>query len=464
MKKSRLITVFYTLSGKELRELSKWVRSPFINQQESIVHLFDYLTECRQQLQLVPSKAQAFGKVFPDQAYQDVKLRLLMSDLLKIIERYLVHADYFQDPIKVKLRLATLYRQRQLDSQFERTSRDIRRLQERSQLRDANYYYDSYREQLEQFQFVSSTQPTGELQFQQMSKTLDIAFLAFKLRQSCLQLSQQTVYKSGMDSSFPSDLLHYIEQRYLEEPVIRIYYHCYRSLTLPEEEGDFRQFRRLLQEDDSIFTDIELRDLYLLAINFCIRRVNNEEHHYYNEVLQLYKTGLARGYLTEQGQLSRFTYHNIVVAGLRSGEYSWVEQFIHDYKEQLERRYQDSSFSFNLARLEYFRKNYSPALELLQKSNYKDLLLNLAAKTVLLKIYFELEELSLLDSHLEAMNMFIRRKKVIGYHQTNYLNIIQYTKKLMAVNPYDRADRLRLRQQIEAEEILTEREWLLEQL
>ena len=60
--------------------------------------------------------------------------------------------------------------------------------------------------------------------------------------------------------------------------------------------------------------------------------------------------------------------------------------------------------------------------------------------------------------------MFIRRKKVIGYHQTNYLNIIQYTKKLMAVNPYDRADRLRLRQQIEAEEILTEREWLLDQL
>ncbi len=464
MQKSRLITVFFTLSPKELRELSKWVRSPFFNQQESVSRLFDYLRECHQMLKMIPTKKQAFGVIFPKQDYEDVRLRLLMSDLLKLIEKYLVHADYFNDTIKARIRLAAIYRRRKLPNQFERTSRSIQRQQEQWPFRDANYYYDSYREQLEQFHFASTTKPAGELQFQRMSNTLDLAFLAFKLRQSCLQLSQETVYKSREDSGFPIELLHYIEQHYLQEPVILIYYHCYLSLSRPEAEGDFHQFRDLLHQHQTIFTDTELRDLYLFAINFCIRRINNGEHQYYKEVLQLYKEGLARAYLIENGQLSRFAYHNIATAGLRSGEYSWVEQFIHDYRHVLERRYQDSSFSFNIARLEYSRKNYKPALELLQKSNYKDLLLNLPAKIVLLKIYFELDEFSLLDSHLEAMKMFIRRKKVIGYHQTNYLNIIQFTKKLMTVNPYDKADRQRLRNQIESEEILTEREWLLEQL
>ena len=464
MKKSKLIQVFETLSLKELRELERWVMSPVINRQAILGRFLTYLIECRELLGQMPDKKQAFAKVFPDLLYDDVKMRLLMSDLLRLIEKYLVFADYFSVPLRTQTHLATIYRRRNLPVQFQRSIQSVRKLQEKTLRRDAAYYYNSYLMQLEQFQFQSTTQPTGELSFEQMSNTLDISFLAYKLRQSCLRLSQQTVYKSESDGNFPPAFLEYIEQNFLEVPLIRLYYFSFKSLTQPEVESHYYQFKQLLDQYSDIVPQSELRDLILLAINFCIRKINNGELSYYQEVLLLYKEGLEKEFLLENGELSRFTYHNIATSGLRSGEYQWVESFIRDYRSALHPDYQNTSYNFNRSRLEYSRKNYKVALRLLLQANYKDLLLNLAAKTVQLKVYYEIGEFSLLESHLEAMKMFVRRKKVIGYHQTNYLNIIQYTQKLLAVNQFDRKERDRLVQAIQQEEILTEREWLLKQL
>ncbi|MCB0560120.1 MAG: hypothetical protein KDD09_14300, partial [Phaeodactylibacter sp.] len=110
------------------------------------------------------------------------------------------------------------------------------------------------------------------------------------------------------------------------------------------------------------------------------------------------------------------------------------------------------------------RRQYGKALEYLQRSEYQDLLLNLAAKTLMIKAFYELEEFDTLESHLEAMKVFLRRKDIIGYHRRNYRNIIRYTQKLLHLNWNDRGEVEGLRKTIEAEEVLTERAWLLEQV
>ena len=179
---------------------------------------------------------------------------------------------------------------------------------------------------------------------------------------------------------------------------------------------------------------------------------------------ELYKEGLEKELLLEQGRLSRFSYHNIVGTGLRSGQYEWTENFINTYKNTLEKQYRESSYSFNLARLAYSRQDYNETLSLLQKSNYRDLLLNLSAKTLLLKTYCELEEIDLLFSHLDAMQKYIRRKKVIGYHKTNYLNIIHFARRLITINKFDKTELNILAVAIKEEEILSEKQWFLKQL
>ena len=150
--------------------------------------------------------------------------------------------------------------------------------------------------------------------------------------------------------------------------------------------------------------------------------------------------------------------------GIVMKEFDWVDQFIHDYRSKLKEEYQESVYSYNLALLEYERKHYDEALILLQKSEYKIPLLNLAAKTLILRIYYELDEFDALNSHLDAMRIFIRRKRDLGYHRDNYLNTIKYTKKLVEINPFDKKAKVLLKSEIENVKAIAEKSWLLEQV
>jgi len=120
---------------------------------------------------------------------------------------------------------------------------------------------------------------------------------------------------------------------------------------------------------------------------------------YLRKLFDINKIGIESGAFLEKGFLSRFTYKNIVTAGVRLKEYKWTEQFIEQYKPLLEDKYRESSYSYNKAVLEYDKKNYSNAISLLQKADYDDVLLNLAAKNILLKIYYGLEYLD----HMEQL-------------------------------------------------------------
>jgi hypothetical protein len=174
--------------------------------------------------------------------------------------------------------------------------------------------------------------------------------------------------------------------------------------------------------------------------------------------------GLKEEYLLQNGQISRYSYYNCLAMALQSGEFEWARNFLYEYKDRINDKHRESAFSFGLTRLEYEEGNYDEALLLLQKADYRDLLLSLMAKTLQLKIYFETEEWDLLYAHLDAMQSFLNRKKVMGYHKTNFRNIVLYTRRILRLRPSDKVSRSQLCKDIEAEEILTEQEWLLKQL
>jgi hypothetical protein len=94
---------------------------------------------------------------------------------------------------------------------------------------------------------------------------------------------------------------------------------------------------------------------------------------------------------------------------------------------------------------------------------YDDVLQNLAAKVMLCKIYYLLDESDALENQLDSIQIYIRRKKVLGYHKDNYQAIVRFMRRLVALNPNDPAQKYALRQQIAAAAVLTEREWLMKQ-
>lgn len=460
MQDSRLIALLRSLSRTEQRELRKMATSRFFNQRQDVPDLLDLLLDCINEEKPLPDKAEAHRQLYPDLPFDDHRVRMAMSFLLKIAEQYLVHTAFFEDEVKVKTKLAEVYRRRSLTKHFERTIREAQELQAGSQHRNAEFFTDDYHVQMEQYRFTATNSRTAAHNLQAITDSLDTAYFSQKLRQACLLLSHQAVYKTDYQFGMLDEVLAHVEaQQLLGIPTIAVYYFCYRALTQPEQPDYFHQLKKLLVEECEKFPPHEMADLYLLAINYCIRHYNLGNPAYLADEFDLYKEGLRRSFLLNNGIVSRFSYRNVVTVGLKLQAFDWVENFVHEFKKKLEPKHQESMFSFNLARLAYERRQHGPALQLLQKTEYTDLLLNLAAKALMLKIFYETGALDALDSHISAMQKFIRRKKIMGYHRENYLNLAIFTKKLMET--HEKSALVALRAEIEGTKMVAEKEWLL---
>lgn len=465
MINTRFGSLFICLSATERRSFSKFIASPFFNQQQQLEELWSLFSETYEKQQKVLEKEELFEQLYPARAYDDQQIRLLISRLYQKLLQFLAYEEAMISEAQMKLYEARALQKKQLEKHFHRSLQQAKVKAEATGIRNAEYWQFSFQLQLEESRSISKTPFSGQEALQSLSNTLDISYYAAKLRHVCLLLTHQKVFQSQFEIGMLDEILAYIKQEsLLQEPAIACYYYYYYTLIEPDNSQHFQAFKSSLFKHSQQFPAEEIRDLFLLAINYCVKKGNAGDQAYIQEMLELYKAGLQTDIFLEQGELSHFTFHNIATAGLKTKAYQWVGQFIEDYKNKLARKHRESSYSFNQARLAYEQGQYETALPLLQKANYRDLLLNLAAKTLLLKIYYELDEFDLLNAHLDAMKNFVRRKAVMGYHRTNYLNIIRFTKKLTHTNLYDKERRKSLIEQIQGATVLTEKEWLLEQL
>ncbi|MCG8327393.1 MAG: hypothetical protein MI974_06895 [Chitinophagales bacterium] len=453
------------LTKKELRQLKKYLRSPFVTHREDIGRMFNVLADRLYKDASLPDGESLFEMTYPNEPFNNLKLHNCTSELHAFIEQFVILQQAHRNPIQHLLALIAFYRRRGLHKHFNRAMRKIRLLQDKAELRNTDYYQDRLNIEIEAAEFKATHLRTHELNLQEIGNTMDVLYLSQKLRHSCTQLSHRAVYQKSYQFGLLDNWIDTIEESpYLDVPAIALYYYCYRFLTDSYSQVYFRKFREELSSHQPLFPKDELKDLYRAAINFCIRKLNEGSMEYTREGWELFQEGLYAEVFLENGQLSRFTFDNIVGFGLRLNEFSAVSSFINEYKEKLDPQYQSDTVGFNLARLEFEQKNYHTALDHLHLLKPKDLVNQLIAKTLLLKIYFESNEFDLLESHLDSFRSFIRRREVSNYHRENYNNIIYFTRKIVALAPYDEEGRKKLLLAVQNTPVVTEKRWLVEKL
>ncbi|MEM9929186.1 MAG: hypothetical protein AAF840_05170, partial [Bacteroidota bacterium] len=303
----------------------------------------------------------------------------------------------------------------------------------------------------------------GKTNLQAMDDALDQDYLRRKLRQACLMQSHRNVADVTYQQGLLPQALAFIETSQLAAlPEIGVYFHAYRFLQDPAAHQHFLTFQTLLPQLPATLPGEELRDLYLLGINFCIRRTNQGDWEMAREALRLYRKGLTNGALLENGWLSPFTYRNAVALSLKIKDFTWAQDFIERYAVALPPTQREELLSYNRARLAYAKGDPEGALEALRYVRSNDVLFTLTMDTFRAKIYYETDAYDLLTAHLDKMHTYLRRKGD-SYHHKNYTNFIAFLRKILHLRPRP-AEQEHLQEQIKQKAILTERQWLLEKL
>lgn len=468
VEKNPLISIYQSLDKAGARRLGKWLDSPVHNQREDVRMLHAYLLGGKDRLFRTSSlgKMRIWKRIFPKEPYNDARLRQTFYWTLKATESFLSWENYQRDPFAQQLGLAKELRRRNVAGSAGRSLQKAGQLQNKTQVRNEYYFRNQYDLELEREEHRTYYQLRDKPRFQEIADTLDLTYLIEKLKASWNMLFHQQVYKTTYSVRFLDEVVSYVEQFDLEDyPVLAIHYYGYRGLVEDDASGaTISLLRDAVEKHGNLLSRVDLRYVILMAINLCISNMNQGRDPYVREAFEWYRLGLDRDVIASDGQMTRATYLNIVANAIKLEEYLWAASFIERNTSQLEEDIRENTESFARARLAYEQKDYDTGMPLLAQVDFKHPVYNILAKTLQLKIYYEIDEYDAMDSQLDSMTTYLRRKTLSDLHKDNFGNIVRFVRRISRLTPGDGKKKSELRAQIEATSPLTEKKWLLEQL
>jgi hypothetical protein len=411
------------------------------------------------------TKEAAHRFIFSDnQPFDDATMRYAMSFLLKLVKQFLIHKELKENELQQNLLLTKALKKRGADRTLEKHLAQTTAALKETAVQNGAFHLADFQLHVEIFEHRHRRRDAADLNLQALSDGLNNFYATELLRWACVQLSHSSISKQQYAQPFLENLLEKIgDDTFKTTPSVSAYFFAYRALKF-SEEVDFQRLKEIIIVHAAVFPPLEIRDLYLLAINVCIKKLNGGERQYEAAALDLYRNGLSNGALLDDGVLSPYTYRNVANLAIKIGETTWAADFLNDFKEKLPVKERENLFRYNLAHLHFRKNNYPKAMELLRDVHLKEALQNLDARRMLMRMYYETGEYAALDSLLESFKIFIHRQKNLGYHRENYLNLVKITRKLLQTDLKSRKANDKLRKEIEETMALTERDWLLSQL
>ena len=441
----------------------KYLESSYFNKDQSILHLylqfFQYSN--RKKSENISKKFVSFLSDTIDVNKSD--FHRSCNYLLKNAEDFLAWQGLKNDEFEQNLQLLKAYKGKHMPDAFSTAHRKAEKGLEASPVRNAGYFRKRYQLSLESYDQLlgsGSVDPEG---IQAISNWHDLAFMAEKLKNACILISRQRVAPRLFDTGLLQYIINYLKERpdLLEHNAIAVYYHGFHALLNPEKQDHFFALKTQLAEASESFEKTELREIYLLAINYCVHQINLREEKFLSEVFELYKKGLEDKVFLEEGYISRLTYTNITLAGLRLKEYSWTYDFLRKYREVLPEGQRAGVFAFNMAKYYLETGNSEASMELLQEMDTDVVVLNLTAKAMLIRIYTEAGAHKALESLLSSLKIYLQRKRELNPQQRSaYQNLIRFVRRYTNLLPSNKKGLSSLYKEVEACTLLAEKDWL----
>jgi hypothetical protein len=471
MHNSFLLNFFKYLDKKDRLALRKLVRSPFFNHREDVIRLFDCIDKNLGKSKMVLTQEWVFHHVFPDKPFEVLALHQTASILTQLIRRFLAFSEFENTPPQYQLSLIKALRQRQAEKMYKLELKEAKLSLEKQPLRNAEFHLYQYMFLLDEYDYKRQQRREGELPLQELSNSLDDFYLTETLRQACAMKAHKAVSSQiAYEQPFSEVVLARLDMEKIDNtPSIAAYYYALQAqndenTAHPDAVGTERYFGKLkdmLLYKKDFFKEEELKNLYTLAINYCIKQQNKGQANFIKEALDLYDAGLTNEILLENGSISQYAYRNMILLAMKAGEWHRAEHLLEKYKNKLPILERDNFYKYNAAVLNFRQGNADKAMLLLQEAQLKEPLYNLDARCLLARIYFEKKETEALASLITSSRIYLSRHESIGYQKDMYENFFIFIEKITKLGKRTKLKINNLKSEIEATKLVAEKNWLL---
>ena len=353
----------------------------------------------------------------------------LLHQLNIYFKGFVTHKKHSLGSISHNLNELQYLKQRQLPLFEKELKRTKKRIEEREESSDKLQYKFKVSEVANTYFTEINREHDASLLF--LDQSIDELFLYQKIKNSCDLLNRQFIFKKEYDLSFIEAILAVIEENKLRSnKLVWLYYNTFQLLK-KRTENQYQELIKSITRYRQQVDQQEFRNIYIYLQNFCIQQINQGNTSYRKKLFGLYQEQLKEGMLIDNGQIYLFDYKNIATLGISLHEYNWIEQFTKEYTTYLPLTFRAMASNYNQARIFFAQKKYKEALRLLNQNIYDDIYYALGARSLLIKIYFEQDDLPFLDTVITSFKTYLNRNKRISDIQKKaYINFTSIAYKL----------------------------------
>jgi hypothetical protein len=468
MQDSKLCQFLRVFSGAEMKRLEAWLLMRH-GERAKLMQLFGLLKKYHPDFAHRNLQRETIGRnLFKNPHFRDQDLRLVMSDLTASIEEFASWEVLSQDRLQKQSLLVRFLRDKGLERYLPGELEEYRRRIDAADPFSPEVLHGKLLERLQRSRLQLKSQNSDPDQLlQQASDALDHYFVVEKLRLAIDMLNTQNVYGNAYRYDFLDETLRLATQSsvYGLSPAVQLFLAAYQLLKQPGNREPFDTLVSLLDQHAAQIPVDDQVALYGYALNFCARTINSGQIEFISVLLSLYRPMLDRGLLLENHHLSHRHYKNIVFVGLRAGELEWSRDFIDRYRDQLPPDERENAYRYNLAYYHFFVREFSKTLDLLNEVEFSELIYTLNAKALLLKTFFELDEMEALHALAHSFRALINRnKEVTPFQRELYGQYISYLVKIHKARTRPKEELYALRDALLQESNIADKSWLLWQL
>ena len=440
MYKSKPVNILKSLDSKELKRFGLYIISPFFNKNVQVVNLFEHLKKYYPDFKHEQiHREKVFKKVFPKMVYNEQKLRYVMTDLVKLLEDFLTYEEHQNDRDAYEYILMKSLAKRNLSKYFSQNYQAFQKRTEGEGKKNITHHLYQYKLEQLRYYFEPGQNDVNVNMVDNINQSLDYFFVANKLKYACEQANYLDVYKrkTGKKDSFIH--LSEIQERLKtspvkDDPAVIVYQKILQTLSPDSMDKHYEELLEVLEKLEQNFTQSELHDMYIYARNYCIKQTRKGKRIYLQKLLDLFKKLLDKKIILSNGYISQWDYKNIFTVSKLLDELDFAENFIHEYKNYIKPEHRENAFTFNLAHLYFVKKDYAKALQELHQVAFTDPHYHLDTKILMVKCYYELNELIPLFNLIDTFKAFVRKNKQISdVTKPIYTNFLGYVKKLTRI-------------------------------
>ncbi len=489
---SKLMVLLGYLNDKEFKELGLWVHSPIHNNSRNVLVLYDVIKKKYRKkdkemdslsmikhLNLLPRTAKQ-KDICPRHKQE---LRRAMHLFSEQVENFLIWKQTQTETIMCKRKLMDALSARQAYELVPAVMNKTRKIHQASPLRDIKHYEMEYllAETSLYMDIVLKNRDTAD-SMEKAVDTLRHYTLSQLLRYYCGMVNTGKVVKTENNDHFISMLTKYLENSEdLKIFAVRIYYLLLKVLK-KEEIKDYYELKKLLFEQLHFFDAKELRELLNFLSNYCNRMIHKGNGQFVEEKFELYTVGLERECWTKGTAFSPHQFIQIISTALKLNKITWANDFIIKYGDKLSLELRNNMLNYGHALCAFEAGKYDLAHDFLSQINtIEDFIFRLRIKILLIKIYYDKNELTYknIDTHpinneLETIKHFVlpsTNKKIAEVSRQRYGNfanffkrILNRKKKIIDKIPPKVANIQALKTELADLQPLTERAWLTKKL